>query len=282
MSKKPVHQRYRSFVPCVVIASASLALWSASGVASFSSARFYSRDGSSARIFGVGPAPSSLSSLYPALSRIKESVRSTAALSASAGSSDGSLTKVPDDDDTPIAFVDSSGTSFIECFADSVVTLDGETYTIGSPCDCSVALAYFDSDEQLLPVELDSDLMDDVFPVAESIVEEEFGEELVLQRTPQTLTLVGELEEDEDDSEGGSEDDEDDDVMDDEEEVEILISFEHKGREFHLVRLLDPVLLVGKADPSNPDRRVLLTPEESDKVMPSLEELFLQHQEDKG
>ena len=32
----------------------------------------------------------------------------------------------------------------------------------------------------------------------ERIVEEEFGEELSLERTPQTLTLVGELEEGED------------------------------------------------------------------------------------
>ena len=35
--------------------------------------------------------------------------------------------------------------------------------------------------------------------------------------------------------------------MDDaDEEVEILVSFEEDGREYHLVRLLDPVLLVGK------------------------------------
>ena len=31
-----------------------------------------------------------------------------------------------------------------------------------------------------------------------------------------------------------------------EEEVEILVSFEEDGQEYHLVRLLDPVLLVGK------------------------------------
>eukprot|EP00566_Odontella_aurita_P023539 CAMPEP_0113540996 /NCGR_PEP_ID=MMETSP0015_2-20120614/8787_1 /TAXON_ID=2838 /ORGANISM="Odontella" /LENGTH=205 /DNA_ID=CAMNT_0000440855 /DNA_START=354 /DNA_END=971 /DNA_ORIENTATION=+ /assembly_acc=CAM_ASM_000160 len=189
---------------------------------------------------------------------------------------EGTLVKIPEDDDTTIAFVDSGGSSFIECYADSVVTLKGETFTIASPCDCSVALTYFDNSEQLFPVELDSELMDDVFPVAESIVEEEFGEELVLQRTPQTLTLVGELEEEEDEEEI---DEDDEDAMDDEEEVEILISFEHKGREFHLVRLLDPVLLVGKSDPSSPDRRLLLSPEESDKVMPLLEDLFLKQQE---
>jgi hypothetical protein len=104
----------------------------------------------------------------------------------------------------------------------------------------------------------------------------EFGEELVLQRTPQTLTLVGELEEDDD--EDFDEDGENDDKKDDEdpeEEVEVLLKFEHRDREYQLVRFLDPILLVGKKDPDNPERCLLLTPEESDKVMPLLEGLFL-------
>jgi hypothetical protein len=36
------------------------------------------------------------------------------------------------------------------------------------------------------------------------------------------------------------------DVDETEEEVEILVSFEENGQEYHLVRLLDPVLLVGR------------------------------------
>ena len=108
-----------------------------------------------------------------------------------------------------------------------------------------------------------------------SIVEEEFGEELALERTPQTLTLVGELEEGDDE-----EDDDDDFIDDDEEDVEILLSFEHEGIEYCLVKLLDPMFLVGKAIAED-DRRVqLLTPEESDEVMPALEEMFLSSQED--
>jgi hypothetical protein len=94
----------------------------------------------------------------------------------------------------------------------------------------------------------------------------EFGEELVLQRTPQTLTLVGELEEEnEEDSESSLDDDEASS-----EEVEVLLSFEHRGKEYNLVRLLDPILLVGKVDNSMPDNRVLLTPKEADEVMPIL------------
>ena len=131
----------------------------------------------------------------------------------------------------PIPFVDVPGNSFIECFADAVANVNGVEYTIGVPCDYSVAICYFDENGTLVPVELDDELMDDVFPIAEGIVAEEFGEELALQRTPQTLTLVGELE-DEDDEEMGFEEDNDlsvDDDSTDEEEVEILLSFEHRG-----------------------------------------------------
>lgn len=187
----------------------------------------------------------------------------------------------------PIPFVDKSESEgsgntlkFIECYADSTCIVNGVEYTIAVPCDYSVALCYTSPDDpdQLIPVELtEIALMDDLFPVAEAIVSEEFGEELVLQRTPQTLTLVGELEEDDDDDEECDEEDEEG-----EEEVEVLLSFEHRGDEFHLVRLLDPILLVGKAPADNDehgqssmDTRVLLTPEESDAVMPLLEDIFL-------
>jgi hypothetical protein len=63
--------------------------------------------------------------------------------------------------------------------------------------------------------------------------------------------------------------------------VEILLSFEHRGKEFNLVRLLDPVLLVGKEDPENPERRILLSLEESEKVMPVLEGMFLEFHEER-
>eukprot|EP00579_Thalassiosira_antarctica_P007799 CAMPEP_0201895810 /NCGR_PEP_ID=MMETSP0902-20130614/43341_1 /ASSEMBLY_ACC=CAM_ASM_000551 /TAXON_ID=420261 /ORGANISM="Thalassiosira antarctica, Strain CCMP982" /LENGTH=238 /DNA_ID=CAMNT_0048428233 /DNA_START=72 /DNA_END=788 /DNA_ORIENTATION=+ len=184
--------------------------------------------------------------------------------------------KMAEDDDQVIAFMDVSGEKGIDCYIDSYATVDGVEYAIGSPCDYAVALCYFEGDEQLVPLELDDPLMDDVFPIAEEIIEEEFGEELVLLRTPQTLTLVGELEENELDED--DEDDLGDDLNETEEEVEILISFEEDGQEYHLVRLLDPVLLVGKA--GNENTRILLTPEESDIVMPQLEEMFISNQED--
>ena len=104
--------------------------------------------------------------------------------------------KIDEDDDQILAFIDSSSTfsddKGIDCYVDSYATVDGVQYTIGSPCDYAVALCYFEGDdEQLVPIELDDPLMDDIFPIAAGIIEDEFGEELVLLRTPQTLTLVG-------------------------------------------------------------------------------------------
>jgi hypothetical protein len=189
--------------------------------------------------------------------------------------------KVPEDDDTAIPFLDPKKNSFIECYADSIAIIDGVEYTIGNPCDTSVALCYFDDDYSLVPIDLDGPLMDEIFPLAAEIVEEEFGEELVLERTPQTLTLVGELEE-ADDNEDFEEEENDDDVGDDEEEVEVLLSFEEDGREYVLVRLLDPVLLVGKASMDKNDQKcILLSEEEADRVMPVLEQMFLENQEER-
>lgn len=206
-----------------------------------------------------------------------EKCTTTTSLTMSPAHSQDSLQKLPEDDDTPITFLDVDGSSFIECYADSVAVVNGVEYTIGSPCDNAVSLCYFDEDEQLIPIELDEPLMDDIFNIAARIVEDEFGEELSLQRTPQTLTLIGELEEGESDEE----DEEDDDYADDDEEdVEVLLAFEHEDTEYCLVRLLDPVLLVGKAISVDDQRVKLLTTEESDEVMPILEEMFLKAQEE--
>lgn len=186
--------------------------------------------------------------------------------------SNNSLRKVPEDEeDVPIAFVDEITSTFIDCFADAIAQVGKDQYTIGSPCDHSVALCYFDNDDELVPVEIEEDLMDEVFPIAASIVEEEFGEELQLERTPQTLTLVGELEEGEADEER----DDNENIAEDEEDVEILLTFEHKGKEFNLVRLIDPMLLVGKNIKGDDSKCILLSPDEADKILPILEEMFL-------
>ena len=142
------------------------------------------------------------------------------------------------------------------------------------------------------------------------IVEEEFGEELSLERTPQTLTLIGDLDDDDEDDDDDDDEEEDDynDSLadDDEEDVEILLTFEHNGQEYNLVRLLDPVLLVGKTMEEEEEdvpeelngsskgnkkknkkkeqqqKCILLTPQESDKIMPILEQMFFEQEANDG
>lgn len=205
-----------------------------------------------------------------------------------------SLKRVPSElEGVPIPFVDpaasgSNALPFIECYADSICVIDNVEYTIAVPCDYSVALCYTEdgTKDQLIPVELsDTETMDDLFPVAEAIVADEFGEELVLQRTPQTLTLVGELDDENEEEDDDDDDEEADEDEEEEEEVEVLLSFEHRDKEYLLVRIMDPILLVGKkpekeSDEVTMDMRVLLTPEQSDAVMPILEDMFLKFHND--
>ena len=68
--------------------------------------------------------------------------------------------------------------------------------------------------------------------------------------------------------------------MDGEEEVEMLLAFEHEGTQYNLVRLLDPILIVGKFKQGEIQNRVLLTPEESESILPALEDLFLEQRAD--
>jgi len=78
----------------------------------------------------------------------------------------------PELEGVPIPFVDVTGNAFIECYADAIATVNGVEYTVGVPCDYAVALCYYDDEDQLVPIELDDELMDDVFPIAEGIVVE--------------------------------------------------------------------------------------------------------------
>ena len=106
-------------------------------------------------------------------------------------------------------------------------------------------------------------------------MEEEFGDELSLERTPQTLTLVGELEE------GGVDEErvEEASLDEDEEDVEVLLIFEHREKEYNLVRLIDPVMIVEKNTKGDSPLCILLSLEEADEVMPVLKELFQAYQD---
>ncbi|GMH56540.1 hypothetical protein TrRE_jg9028 [Triparma retinervis] len=185
----------------------------------------------------------------------------------------------PSPSDLPNTVKSGIGPVPIDCYVDAFVVISGRKYAVGSPCDYCVALCSYENEGQLVPVEEGDEVLDRLFPIAEKVIEEEFGEDLALVRTAQTLTLVGELDldEEEDEEEGGEgvEGAEGDAAyeQDDEEEVELLLAFDFEEREYNLVRMMDPVLLVGEVKEG--DKVVLLSDEESEHVLPIVEETFM-------
>ena len=76
------------------------------------------------------------------------------------------LRRIPEEECIPIPFVDIINMSFDDRYADAIAHVGGVQYSIGSPCDHSVALCYFDENDEVIPVELEEDLMDKVFLIA--------------------------------------------------------------------------------------------------------------------
>ena len=106
--------------------------------------------------------------------------------------------------------------------------------------------------------------MDDLVPLAIAMLAKEFDDdEFVLKRTAQALTIEVKLDE------------ETDRLKKD----DCTAWLDHRGKVSELVLLLDPILLLEKVPEKVPDTverkfarkmRVLLTPKESDQVMPVL------------
>ena len=65
------------------------------------------------------------------------------------------------------------------------------------PVDNAVDIAFIEEDEDgeegLVLIESDDDLMDQLFPIAKELVEQDEAAKLALYRTPATLTLAGNL-----------------------------------------------------------------------------------------
>ena len=65
-----------------------------------------------------------------------------------------------------------------------------------------------------------------------------------------------------------------DDANDGESLAEMLLEFDHDGKEYCLVRPTDLMLLVAKADPNDEDGRILISDDESEEIMPILMEML--------
>lgn len=193
----------------------------------------------------------------------------------------------------------------IDCAVHYSVSLDDEEeYYIATPYDHEVALCEESLDDGTIRiVDPASAEMKELFEIPASILKDMFGTNLVLLKTPRTLTVIGDLNricqsirdgkpiDDYLDKEfvnpyaknsgkesilENKEDNIRDDETDDQENVaERLFSFEHEGRVYSLIRMLDQTIFVGKDDPASPaPRRLLLTSKESEKIIPQITKLF--------
>jgi hypothetical protein len=154
--------------------------------------------------------------------------------------------------------------------------------------------------------------MKELFEIPASILKDMFGTNLVLLKTPRTLTVIGDLDRicqsirdgnpiddyldkefvnpytknsgKESSLENKEDNVRDDDETDDQENAaERLFSFEHEGRVYSLIRMLDQTIFVGKDDPASPaPRRLLLTSKESEKIIPQITKLFKEELDDLG
>lgn len=130
--------------------------------------------------------------------------------------------------------------------------------------------------------------MDILFPLAVKTIEADFGGDLTLVRSATTLTLQGYIDDDEDDeeendgdegiskgedkisvvTEGGDDDNDDDEEDEDEDdEDEELGSFEYKNREFCIIKVGMPLLIIGRqSEPSEEAPYIILDGDENDRI----------------
>lgn len=192
--------------------------------------------------------------------------------------------------------LDSTSKS-IDCIMHYRVECDDENYIIATPYDHEVAIACEEENKDIRIIDPSSPQMKELFEISSSFLEEMFGTNLVLLNTPQTLTIMGDLDlvckniqdgkpideyihKDFVNSFSDSDiplDPQDDDIDEDESDnaAERLFAFEHKGYVYSLIRMLEPFIIVGKEDPTSlTPRHLLLTPEESKRGIPKITELF--------
>jgi len=167
-------------------------------------------------------------------------------------------------EDGAVRLLDESSGKTLQCFVAGTVYVEGTMYAALYPADAPATMGTMD-DEKLTP--LDPDMEAAVFPAAQSACAV-VGVELM--DTPVVLTVAGEvIEADmEMDAERGG------DSMDDEEDEDMVVvaDFAYEGQRVFVLRMLDPVYVVGRAG-SDASTYVVPTDAEMDLVGSAIEEL---------
>ena len=163
----------------------------------------------------------------------------------------------------------------IECYLDTTVEVKGETYVVLHPCDEVVGIAAFDEFGQADLIGIDSKLMDEVFPAAAALFEED---DIELMRTASVLTMQGDWEAEEADEEWAEEEEEAaSHENSDEDQVEVLSDFELNDDPYALVRIMEPTFLIGKMCEGKTENEILLLSDtEGASVWPAAERVIIE------
>lgn len=173
-------------------------------------------------------------------------------------------------DEVSVTLTDEVGRS-LTCNVEYSMNVEGQDYVLLLPVDSPVEIFTWhgdDSDEAAILVEDETEI-DKIFDTAKVVLQEQ---NLSLQRTAVTLTVVGELPEfPEEDVVSDTESEEESDF----EELLWLTSFYHEEQEYAIYTPLDPFFILARmSDDGKPE---LLSPEEYQKLeplLPMLEDQF--------
>lgn len=152
----------------------------------------------------------------------------------------------------------------IDCYIEHEAEVDGTKYVLLLPEDSTITVFAWTEDEEEEPrIVEDEAEIEQIFADAKAVLSEQ---NLTLKQTAYTLTVAGELPPLDD--EEINQQDEDSDFQG--EEYQFLASFYHEEQEYGIYTPLDPILFFARLDKKGEPH--LLSPEESEKLQPLLEE----------
>ena len=161
-------------------------------------------------------------------------------------------------DEVPTLLVKDSQGSYLLCFLEQIVPLEGNEYALLTPVDTPVSLFQLIDDQDPKLIET-IEKNEPILEVADVVLQEH---DLRLVRSAITLTVSGELDEPE------PEEIEEEDIDDESETYELLVNFRVDDNEYGLYIPLDPFFIVGKLE----DGEVkLVEGKEFDKIQSDIE-----------
>lgn len=172
-------------------------------------------------------------------------------------------------DGSTIALKDESGRTLM-CQIEKTVEIEDHLYALLLPVDTPVEIFMWEeeeSGEEESLVDIDDEQIEVLFPTARAVLAEQ---DLMLQQTGITLTVVGEIPEPKEEDcftlEIDDESEEDTPVS---EEFQTLASFFHKDIEYTICTPVDPLLLFAQMTPTGEGQ--VIPPEEFERLRSQIE-----------